>query len=209
MATKKRESKRCPACRRGTLKASHAADELNVGGHQFLGSVPARKCNRCGEIFFDPVGLRAFELAVASVFASHGARSGETFRFMRKALGLKAVELAKLLDARPETLSRWETGKLKVDRRAFTILGSLVRDQVAGKTTTLETIIATRHPIEMDRQVRIPTVMNRKTSNPSPAFAKLKSGLEDATGYHRGTAGRLAVRDVQLRPRAQRRTVPH
>jgi putative zinc finger/helix-turn-helix YgiT family protein len=209
MATKKRESKRCPACRQGSLKASHAADELTVGGHQFLGSVPARKCSRCGEIFFDPVGLRAFELAVASVLASHGARSGETFRFMRKALGMKAVDLAKLLDATPETLSRWEKGKLKVDRRAFTILASLVKDKVDGKTTTLETIIAMRHPIEMARKVRIPKVMNRKTSNASPAFARFKSGLEDATGYHRGTAGNLAVRDVVSWPRAQRRTVPH
>src|SRR5712691_11193529 len=175
METKKRESKECPACPQGRLKTTHAVDELNVGGHQFLGSVPARRCGRRGEIFFDPVGLRAFELAVASVLASHGARSGETFRFMRKALGMKAVELAKLLDARPETLSRWETGKLKVDRRAFTILASLVQDKVAGKTTTLVTIIGTRQPREMGRQVRIPTVMNRKTSNPSPVFAKLKS----------------------------------
>jgi putative transcriptional regulator len=41
--------------------------------------------------------------------------------------------------------------------------------------------------------------MKRKTNNKSPAFSKLKAGLEDAIAYHRGTK-QLTVRDVDLKP---------
>jgi putative transcriptional regulator len=42
--------------------------------------------------------------------------------------------------------------------------------------------------------------MTRRASKPSAAFSKFKSGLEDAIGYHQGTAGKLTVRDVDLKP---------
>ncbi len=40
--------------------------------------------------------------------------------------------------------------------------------------------------------------MKRKT-NRTAAFSKLKTGLEDAIAYHRGTR-QLTVRDVELKP---------
>jgi len=43
-------------------------------------------------------------------------------------------------------------------------------------------------------------VVKRKTAQ-SQAFSKLLAGLQDARGYHRGTA-KLTVRDVDLKPPA-------
>jgi putative transcriptional regulator len=42
--------------------------------------------------------------------------------------------------------------------------------------------------------------MTRKAGKPSAAFTRFKAGLEDAIGYHRGTVGKLTVRDVDLNP---------
>jgi hypothetical protein len=41
--------------------------------------------------------MGGFELAVAERLASLGLRTGAAFKFMRKALGLRAVDLAELL----------------------------------------------------------------------------------------------------------------
>src|ERR1700694_2196802 len=128
MATKKSETRRCASCRNGALKSVQAEDEIVVGGAHFVGLLPGRRCQSCGETFFDSSVVRSFELVVAQVLGRQGLRSGEVFRFMRKALGMTAVELAELLDGTPETVSRWETGKWTVDRRALAILSALVND---------------------------------------------------------------------------------
>jgi transcriptional regulator with XRE-family HTH domain len=47
---------------------------------------------------------------------------------MRKALGLRAADLAEMLDVTPETLSRWETGKLPMGRTSWLTLSSLALD---------------------------------------------------------------------------------
>lgn len=62
-----------------------------------------------GVIIPDIKGLEA-AIAVARVTIPDKLR-GEEIRFMRKAIGLKAVELASFLDVVPETLSRWENGR--------------------------------------------------------------------------------------------------
>jgi DNA-binding transcriptional regulator YiaG len=69
--------------------------------------------------------LSKLELAAAAELARLGRRSGPALRFMRKALGYRAVELA-ALDVAPETLSRWETGEREVEGRAFALVGLLV-----------------------------------------------------------------------------------
>ncbi len=71
------------------------------------------------ETYLDWKVLAKLDLAAAQWLADAGARSPETFRFMRKTLGLRAADLAELLDVAPETVSRWERGVLPVEHRAF------------------------------------------------------------------------------------------
>ena len=56
---------------------------------------------------------------------------------MRKALGLKAQELATLLGTTKETVSRWENGKHSVDRPTFAVLATLVIDASKDRRSTL------------------------------------------------------------------------
>ena len=91
------------------------------------------RCVRCGNSEVRPSSR---ELAVAREFADVGVDMGEAFRRMRKALGLRATDLAQLLDLTPETISHWETGKVVINRAAFVALGAMVQDAIDGRTTT-------------------------------------------------------------------------
>ena len=66
-----------------------------------------------------------------------GLRSGESFKFIRKALGMKATELARVMNVAAETVSRWETAQREVDWPEFMLLGFLVDDKLAGRSTVL------------------------------------------------------------------------
>ena len=62
-----------------------------------------------GVVVPDVKGLEA-AMAVARVIIPDKLR-GEEIKFLRKAIGLKAVDLASFLDVVPETLSHWENGR--------------------------------------------------------------------------------------------------
>ena len=159
--------KRCVKCeitssasaggsKRSTLlveERSQASRE--VGGHLFFAFVPALSCKRCGETYFDGSVMHRFDLHVASRLADAGVSSGEAFRFLRKALEMRAADLAVLLDVSAETVSRWETEKRPVDRGCLAVLGALVRDQLAGRTATIEALRALRRPRPLARKIRL------------------------------------------------------
>ncbi len=100
--------------------------------------VSARRCSACDELHVDGAVVRRFHLAVGCELANLGVRTGEALRHMRKALGLRAAELAALLDVTPETISHWETGKVLPNRAAFVAVAALVQDALDGRSTTRE-----------------------------------------------------------------------
>jgi putative zinc finger/helix-turn-helix YgiT family protein len=99
-------------------------------------AVPARQCPSCGELQVEDGALARARLAAGCALADAGVRSGDAFRHMRKALGLRAAELGRLLDVRPETISHWETGRAAPARAAFAALAAMVQEAIQGRTTT-------------------------------------------------------------------------
>jgi DNA-binding transcriptional regulator YiaG len=79
-------------------------------------------------------GKRA-DLTIAAWLAEHGHVHPEAFRFMRKALGLQASQLADLLGVTRESVSRWENGKHEIPRGVFLLLGVLVAHELEGGST--------------------------------------------------------------------------
>lgn len=133
----------CPSCKvAGKMRLDTAALERELGGVTFKAKVPALRCGVCKEWFVSFEEGRRFELAVALAVAEHGISSADAFKFMRKATELRASDLAELLAVTPETVSRWETGKVPVERRALALLQALVTDRVHGTTVTLDRLKA-------------------------------------------------------------------
>jgi putative zinc finger/helix-turn-helix YgiT family protein len=148
---------RCVMCssmksmRKSTTKVSNG-----VGDRRFTAEVPADVCDACGESYVQGTTLKRFELAVARELSLSGASSGEVFKFMRKALGYRASELADELGVTPETVSRWENGRRTIDISHMALMGMLVDDQMEDHVSVQRHLAALRKPRTTPRRsVRI------------------------------------------------------
>lgn len=134
--------KKCPLCKKGSLRKTDRPDRIEVAGHVFTTTLAALTCDACGESTIAGPDLERFERAAARALAERGEASGAAFRFMRKAVGLAANDLAALLGTTPETISRWETGKHPLDPMAWRTLSLLVREASEGSMAGLEMLRA-------------------------------------------------------------------
>lgn len=148
-------AKRCFNCKSSELVAAEHEDRIEVAGHKFTRSIPALRCSKCGEETMKGVDIEAFELEVAAELARHGELPAGAFRFMRRTLGMKAADLADLLDVTAETVSRWENEKQGIERRAAALLSSMVLDKLEGRTSTLERLRALKEPKPLPKLVRL------------------------------------------------------
>lgn len=135
----------CPKCKK-KLKEEEGEIRVAVGDRLFTGKEPAWSCSTCREFYSSGPHRGVFELRVAAELARAGETSGDAMKFMRKALGLRGSDLAELLDVRPETISRWETGKEGVDRRSVALLALLVAERAEGRTTAEDVLRAVMQP---------------------------------------------------------------
>ena len=103
-----------------------------VSGRVFSVDVPVTVDPETGELEVAFADAQRAELAIASALAGEGPVDGESFRFMRAALGLPARKVGHLLGVSVETISRWENGARDVDRAAWFALGELVLE-AAGR----------------------------------------------------------------------------
>ena len=145
---------KCPACDVKTERGA-APVRRSVGGRSFVGEVTASSCPRCNEVYYEGDALARFEIAVAQTLAERGMVSGPAFQFMRRALGMRAVDLAELLDVAPETLSRWEAGARDVDRAAWTVLAGLIVDRAEGRDRVISIMRALREPVKQPKSIRV------------------------------------------------------
>jgi DNA-binding XRE family transcriptional regulator len=139
--------KRCASCRSGDLRETKEAVEVRVPSSPEplvvrVTGVSAIKCGGCGEVFLNGPDLGRAELLAGGEAMARGLRDGGTFKFIRKALGLRASELGDLLDVSPETISRWENSHRAAERSVWNTLADLVSDKLHGKKTTLDRLTA-------------------------------------------------------------------
>lgn len=98
---------------------------FNVGDAEVVVSeIPAVQKGDTVEIEADVMAMVIKK--VAATLASQGMVSGPSFRYLRRALGIRAIELAEMLGVRPATVSDWETGKTRLDRAAWGLLADAV-----------------------------------------------------------------------------------
>lgn len=140
--------KRCHRCQGSDMRQvrERFVDRFPLADGRTLDFVfddfPQKVCSSCGERHYQAKDLMAAEDAVTQELVARGIRDGAVFRHLRKALGLKATELASLLGVTPETISRWENGRNEADRAVWATLDLLVDDRRAGRTATLDRLRA-------------------------------------------------------------------
>lgn len=115
---------KCPTCRKdNTLKAWEGT--ITRMGVEI--AARGERCSSCGEQLFDYEEAGRQERALVTALVERGVRTGPEFALVRKAAGLRGVEVAELFGVRPETISRWEHGETEIPRTAAYALGQLYK----------------------------------------------------------------------------------
>ncbi|MEO6772335.1 MAG: helix-turn-helix domain-containing protein, partial [Kofleriaceae bacterium] len=84
------------------------------------------RCRSCSETLYDLAESKRQERALAKGLVERGVRTGAEFKLVRKSAGLRAVDIAAMLDVTPETVSRWETDTVEIPRPVAYVLGDLL-----------------------------------------------------------------------------------
>lgn len=138
---------KCPDCKQAkTLVESRYTISYTISGVRFMVEVQSVLCESCGSRLYGDEALEKAELAVAIELGARGVRTGEAFKFIRKAIGMRATDLAELLDVTAETISRWEREAVEIDHAAFAVLGALASERREAKTEMLDRLKAARDP---------------------------------------------------------------
>jgi putative zinc finger/helix-turn-helix YgiT family protein len=145
---------RCTNCGKTGLTAGEQAITLDVGDRTFDGLIAGWHCPACGERFYAGTDMEAFEHLAAKWLAEHGVRTHEELRFMRKAVGIRAADLAAWLGVTPETVSHWETGKHGPDVPVRGAIAAIVLDTLRRETTTRDRLRVQEKPDDV-RKVRL------------------------------------------------------
>ena len=137
---------KCTACDKPKMKHEVVPHSVEVAGRSFVGDLPGLVCGECGESIVEGEALERFDLLVARELARAGELSGETFRFMRRVLGLSGQAVAAELGTTPETISRWEREQdgRGPDRFAWLVVAEMVRDELEGGEETRKLLRAVR-----------------------------------------------------------------
>jgi len=145
---------RCTKCGKLDLAKGKQPIQLDVGDRSFEGHVQGWACASCNELYYDGPDLGAFEEAAATWLAEHGVRTPEELKFMRKAAGIRAADLASWLGVTPETVSHWETGKHAPDVVMRSVIARIVVDTLRGESVTRDFLQVQGKP-EGTRKVRL------------------------------------------------------
>ena len=137
---------KCASCGANALKRAKVPTAIKVAGSEFVSELPGRRCTKGLVATVEGAAGARYELLVAAELVKRGLRGGDTFRFIRKALGMRAADLARVMNVAAETVSRWETAQREVDWPEFLLLGALVDDKLAGRTTVLSRAEALASP---------------------------------------------------------------
>ncbi len=125
-----------------------------IAGRTYSVDVPVRVAED-GEEVIDGAAAADADLAIAASMAADGPVLGETFAWMRRALGLQAKVLAELLDVRPESVSRWERGERPMDRAAWLLVADLVLERAGKRLPLLELMTRIAAGTLPPKQVRV------------------------------------------------------
>jgi hypothetical protein len=150
--------KTCVQC--GSKDFERMTQELRqeIAGHSYImNAVDVPKCAQCGETYLPGCLLGSFELLIAWHLVSHGVFSGDVLRFTRKALGLRAVDLASLLGVTAEHFSKWENDQLPLQVQPMALVAEMVNDRLHNRTTTTDLLKAIKEPRPI---AKVPITLN-------------------------------------------------
>ena len=146
---------RCHSCGASmTTKRENFRYDASGLTHVTLRNVEVSRCPKCGEYEVAIPAIEQLHAALARALVTKRERLvPEEVRFLRKHLGLSGADFARLMDAAPETVSRWERGSASMSVMAERLLRVFVatREPITGQSleelTATGTVKAKKQPL--------------------------------------------------------------
>lgn len=144
----------CMECGNSSLKQEKVSSYKYTGSEipvTLVNSVQELTCEKCGakfEVIHDLDSLSA-AIAVGRVM-SRTKLTGKEIKFLRKSLGLRAVELAPKIEVAAETLSRYEQGKAVMSPKTEKQLRILVAATLENKVPAMDVDIPSIFSMEIN-----------------------------------------------------------
>jgi putative zinc finger/helix-turn-helix YgiT family protein len=149
--------RRCQACGSSRLRAGIETLSVTLPRCGLVASIaaPAHRCAGCGGVHVEPDVMERAHLSIGCELADRGVHTGDALRHMRRALELRAADLARLLGVTPETVSHWETGRAPPARAAFVAVAAMVEEAIDGRTTTRDRLTVLASTARLPRMLRV------------------------------------------------------
>lgn len=130
-----------------------------------LRNVEVRRCEGCGgyELVIPKIE-QLHQLMAHTVIRKPAALVGEEIRFLRKYLGWSGADFAAHVGAAPETVSRWENGKLTMSPQADRLLRTMVAIGASEKDYSLDAL---------------KSILPKRAARPLRAFKHVASGWRE------------------------------
>jgi DNA-binding transcriptional regulator YiaG len=132
----------CPKCEGdrvvGYLRNGTTKEEETACGQTVTAMVPSLVCSVCSSSFISHNEAVRFDLHVAR--SLKGIRSGEAFRFTRKALGFGRSQIAESLLVSEEDIRLWEDGKAEPTDIVFAMLNMAVEARLVAMEPLLYSV---------------------------------------------------------------------
>ncbi len=129
---------RCLACGGPTKtrrEKQYRYTECGLPNVVIADAVKLTTCGRCGETYTSVPAIEELHRQIAAaVIRKKGRLAAAEIRFLRKYLGWSGADFAKRTGTKPETVSRWENGRVVMGPQA----DRLLRVLVAKETPVME-----------------------------------------------------------------------
>lgn len=132
---------KCVSCK-SEMRAGREEFSEVIGQNKFVQVVSVHRCVKqgCAELYYEGKDLLDMERREVAWIAEHGVTCGAELRLLRKYMRLRAKDLAELLGVTPETVSHWETGKHEPDVSACQLVGTMMLEQIDGRSDTRDAL---------------------------------------------------------------------
>jgi hypothetical protein len=157
----------CITCGGSPLPRASVTECRVIEGVEFRVSFSGKRCNRCGQAYFEGTDQYEFEAAIAERVAMSTASSPDAVNLMALATRIDEAELCGLLHVDSARLSDYRTGRRAIEADVRTLLALLVLDRQAGTAggTISGTSLLKRlaHPVVLEGgMISLPVVSDPK-----------------------------------------------
>jgi len=135
-------TKACTVCG-GTMKTKRENFRYDSSGlaSVTLHGVEVSRCPKCGEIEVAIPAIEQLHRAIAGALIRKRARlAPPEIKFLRKSLGWSSTDFAQRMGTTPETVSRWEHGKMPMAPPAERLLRLMVATEAPVADYTVDVL---------------------------------------------------------------------